>query len=85
MDEELFPEATPGYDLSSTGRLLADQAFSRAAGAPLVPGNSLRLLKDATENYPAWLEAIASARHRIHIESYIIHDDKAWLCYRTSH
>ena len=43
-------------------RALADQAFSRAAGAPLVPGNRVRLLQDAGENYPAWLEAIASAR-----------------------
>ncbi|HUO25810.1 MAG TPA: phospholipase D-like domain-containing protein [Candidatus Aquilonibacter sp.] len=56
-------------------RSLADQAFSRAAGAPLVPGNSVRLLKDATENYPAWLEAIASATRRIHFENYIIHSD----------
>lgn len=37
-------------------RELADQAFSRAAGAPLVEGNSVRLLIDARENYPAWLE-----------------------------
>jgi cardiolipin synthase len=57
-------------------RLLADQAFSRAAGAPLVPGNEIRLLKDATENYQAWLEAIRSAKRTIHFESYIIHADK---------
>jgi cardiolipin synthase A/B len=56
-------------------RALAEQAFSRAAGAPLVPGNSIRVLKDARENYPAWLEAIARATRFIHFESYIIHDD----------
>jgi cardiolipin synthase len=56
-------------------RQLADQAFSRAAGAPLVHGNRIRLLKDATENYPAWFDAIHSARHAIHFESYIIHAD----------
>jgi cardiolipin synthase A/B len=56
-------------------RSLADQAFSRAAGASLVTGNSIRLLKDARENYPAWLDAIARARRSIHFESYIIHDD----------
>ena len=56
-------------------RALADQAFSRAAGAPLVPGNKVRVLRDATENYPAWLEAIRSAQKRIHFESYIIHSD----------
>ena len=58
-------------------RVLADQAFSRAAGAPLIEGNSLRLLINATENYPAWLAATAAARHHIHFESYIIHEDSA--------
>ena len=57
-------------------RHLADQAFSRAAGAPLVTGNSVRLLIDAKENYPAWLDAIAAAQRYIHFESYIIHEDK---------
>jgi cardiolipin synthase A/B len=56
-------------------RALAEQAFSRAAGAPLVPGNSIRVLRDARENYPAWLDAIAGAKRFIHFESYIIHDD----------
>ena len=57
-------------------RHLADQAFSRAAGAPLVGGNSIRLLLDARENYPAWLDAIAAAQRYIHFESYIIHEDE---------
>ncbi|MEN3295593.1 MAG: cardiolipin synthase [Burkholderiales bacterium] len=56
-------------------RVLAAQAFSRAAGAPLVRGNRIRLLKDAKENYPAWLEAICFARDTIHFENYIIRDD----------
>ena len=58
-------------------RTLADQAFSRAAGAPLVAGNRVTLLKDAAENYPAWLKAIHAAQHHIYFESYIIHDDDA--------
>jgi cardiolipin synthase len=56
-------------------RRLSDQLFSRAAGAPLVRGNAVRLLRDAAENYPAWLEAIRSARHSVHFENYIVHDD----------
>ena len=61
-------------------RDLANQAFSRAAGAPLVSGNCVRLLKDAKENYPAWLDAIKNAERYVHFESYIIHEDKAgWL------
>jgi cardiolipin synthase len=47
------------------------------AGAPLVGGNNIRLLKDAGENYPAWLEAMGAARRTIHFESYIIHEDAA--------
>ncbi|MBZ5506932.1 MAG: cardiolipin synthase B [Acidobacteriia bacterium] len=60
-------------------RELANQAFSRAAGAPLIPGNHVRLLKDARENYPAWLAAIRAAKLHIHFESYIIHEDEAGL------
>ena len=53
-------------------RLLAEQAFSRPAGAPLVQENRIRILKDARENYPAWLDAIGAAKSTVHFESYII-------------
>jgi cardiolipin synthase A/B len=49
--------------------------FSRASGAPLREGNVVRLLKDAAENYPAWLNAIRAARRTVHFEMYIIHED----------
>ncbi|HEY0173378.1 MAG TPA: phospholipase D-like domain-containing protein [Pyrinomonadaceae bacterium] len=57
-------------------RRTVDKAYARAAGAELIPGNGVRLLVDAKENYPAWLEAIASARRTIHFESFIIHEDE---------
>jgi cardiolipin synthase len=57
-------------------RVIADQAFSRAAGAPLVHGNAVRILKDGGENYPPWLSAIGAARESIHFECYIVHDDE---------
>jgi len=57
-------------------RFLADQALSRTAGAPLSGGNTVRLLRDAGENYPAWLAAIAGARASVHFESYIIQEDE---------
>ena len=66
---------------SITARDLADQAFARAAGTPLVPDNCVRILKDAEENYPAWLEVIRSARRTIHFESYIIYNDDAGRCF----
>ncbi len=56
-------------------RGITEQAFDRAAGAPLVSGNAVRLLKDGAENYGAWFEAIASAARRIHVEFYILTDD----------
>jgi len=56
-------------------RTRADQVFSRSAGAPLIGGNSVRILRDARENYPAWEQAIRDARSTIHVEMYIIHRD----------
>lgn len=53
-----------------------DQTFARTTGAALVPGNSIRILKDGKENYPAWLSAIASAKRTIHLETYVIHGDR---------
>lgn len=53
----------------------ANQVFSRTSGAPLCGGNRVVLLKDAAENYPAWLRAIDAAQRTIHFEMYIIHDD----------
>jgi cardiolipin synthase len=56
-------------------RALAEQVFSRTAGAPLIGGNAIRLLRDAEENYPAWLEAIGAAERSVLFENYIVHDD----------
>src|SRR4029453_16507588 len=58
-----------------TLRTLANQAFSRTAGAPLVAGNAVRVLRDATENYPVWERARRGARRAIHVEMYIFHRD----------
>ncbi|MHB1169665.1 MAG: phospholipase D-like domain-containing protein [Longimicrobiales bacterium] len=54
-----------------------DQAFSRAAGVRRSEGNAVRVLNDAAENYPAWLDAIGRARRYIYFESYILRDDVA--------
>jgi cardiolipin synthase A/B len=54
---------------------LIEQAFARITGAEPRDGTAVRLLKDAGENYPAWLTAIRSAQARILFENYIIADD----------
>ena len=69
--------------LISPIRMLAEQVFSRTAGAPLQKGNSVRILKDGKENYPAWIEAISGARTYVHFESYIIHDDDVGMEFAT--
>lgn len=56
-------------------RLVAEQALSRAGGAPLVKGNAARILKDADEHYPVWLAAIGTARRSLFLENYIFADD----------
>jgi len=63
-------------EIRSPVQALANQLFSRAAGAPLIEGNRVRLLLDARENYPAWLEAIRAAKRHVHFENYIIHEDE---------
>ncbi len=73
---EAAPLCKPERDAVKEARAFADRAFSRAAGAPLVEGNSVRLLKNAWENYPAWLNAIEAAKHHIHFESYLVHEDR---------
>src|SRR6187399_2055134 len=59
-----------------TRTTIPEEAFSRIAEAPLIHNNSVRLLRDAAENYPAWMDAIERAERYIHFESYIIHEDE---------
>lgn len=62
----------PASDQSS---VIASHALTRITGSPLLRGNRVRLLRDARENYPAWLGAIDGAQRSIDFESYIIHED----------
>jgi len=76
--EALHAPARPGSDEPEpSSRELIDRAFSRAAGARLVAGNGISLLRDAAENYPAMLAAIAAAERTVYFESYILYEDEA--------
>ena len=57
-------------------RLIPEQALARTSGAPLITGNSVRILKDSTENYPAWMDAIERASRFVLFENYIIANDE---------
>jgi len=65
-------------------RVAAEHVFSRVAGASPSEGNSLRLLENGAENYPAWLEAIAGARRSIDLENYIIASDATGQRFRDA-
>jgi cardiolipin synthase len=54
---------------------LAGEAFCRVADSQNSTGNHIRLLRDGTQTYPAWLAAIANARKTIDLENYIIQED----------
>jgi cardiolipin synthase len=51
------------------------RAVTRIAGRDPRAGNAVRLLRDAEQNYPAWLAAIRGARASIHFENFIVADD----------
>ena len=69
--------------LDKPARRLAEQALSRAAGAPLIGGNAIELLVDARANYDAWLSAMRRARQRILLENYIVRDDEVGREFRA--
>ena len=73
---EIGYEKTLSRRASSLKDLLPEEAFTRITEASLIQKNGVRLLKDAAENYPAWLAAIERAGKTIHFESYIIHEDE---------
>ena len=76
MVTKIIDRKKASVEMPVVSRQFIDESFTRVTGASLLSGNKVRLLIDATENYPAWLEAIRSAKDRIYFESYIIHDDK---------
>jgi cardiolipin synthase len=69
---------------SAPSRFLAEQALSRAAGAPLIGGNAVELLIDAQAHFDAWLAAIRGARQRVLLENYMISDDAVGRAFRDA-
>lgn len=54
---------------------LTEQLQLRSGGSETRSGNEVFLLNDSTENFPAWLQAMAAAEHFILMEMYIFADD----------
>ena len=53
-----------------------DELIERLTDQPLYRHNAVRLLLDGPETHTAMLDAIASAEHHVHLETYIIADDE---------
>ncbi|HEX7731552.1 MAG TPA: cardiolipin synthase B, partial [Rhodanobacter sp.] len=70
--------------LSPATRLLAEQALSRSAGAPLLGGNAVELLIDAEAHFASWLAAIRGAQRCVLLENYIIRDDEVGRAFRDA-
>jgi cardiolipin synthase len=79
-----LPMSTPLPPSSQSSRLLAQQALSRAAGAPLIKGNAAELLIDAAAHYDAWLHAIGNAKQRVLLENYIVRNDEIGRLFREA-
>src|SRR5262249_52622000 len=65
-----FPEAR-----SASGPVATAAARYVEDRRELLAGNAVRLLRNGIETFPAWLQAIESARVRISLEMYIFSDD----------
>jgi cardiolipin synthase A/B len=70
-DTALVAPSEAGLD-----RNMVEHAFTRAADAPLVPGNGVQILLDAGENFAAWLSAIRGAQRTVLFENYIFEEDE---------
>jgi cardiolipin synthase len=69
MDDSFAPAAA--LEFGNLGR-----AFARISGSELRLGNDVRLLRNAAENYPLWLDVIRNAQRVIHFENFIVADDE---------
>ena len=73
-NEEILADRTVHYALGSKDRLM--YMLIQSASAPLTVNNRVTILKDASEKYPVLFQMIENAKHYIHLEYYIIRDDK---------
>jgi cardiolipin synthase A/B len=78
------PRGNTPFVLARTLVRQAERAMVRASDSVLIRGNSARLLVDGPAAFDAWLEAIAAARHWVHLENYIIRDDRTGRRFREA-
>ncbi|HET7232021.1 MAG TPA: phospholipase D-like domain-containing protein [Longimicrobium sp.] len=62
----------------------AERAMERSSDSDQVRGNTAHLLVDGTQAFPAWLNAIESAKNWVHLENYILRDDRTGRTFREA-
>ncbi|MBA4159837.1 MAG: cardiolipin synthase B [Gemmatimonadetes bacterium] len=62
----------------------AERAMLRASDAPLSRGNAARLLVDGPETFASWLEQIERAERWIHLENYVLRNDRTGRLFRDA-
>lgn len=73
LDTEIKGELSPPGSVAPRPAVAAARYFEDRRA--LVPGHAVRLLRNGTETFPAWLAAIDAARVRVSLEMYIFNDD----------
>ena len=78
------PPRTTSLSLARALVRQAERAMVRASDASLVRGNSARLLVDGPIAFNAWIAAIERAENWIHLENYIIRNDRTGRRFREA-
>ena len=88
VDQQMNPEVhwRPAGSVGVARALArqAERAMIRASDASLISGNSARLLVDGPQTFSAWLDRIQRAERWIHLENYIIRDDRTGRWFRDA-
>ncbi|HEY7767061.1 phospholipase D-like domain-containing protein [Longimicrobium sp.] len=87
LPPEAVPERAPRQASAGSMRVMmrmAERAMMRSADAPQVRGNTAHLLVDGTDAFRAWLNAIHGAERYVHLENYIIRDDRIGRRFRDA-
>jgi cardiolipin synthase A/B len=63
---------------------MAERAMIRASDSAQIMGNAARLLVDGPMTFRAWLTAIEEAERWIHLENYIVRDDRIGRVFREA-
>ncbi|MFC5701801.1 cardiolipin synthase [Cohnella faecalis] len=76
------PSQLPDEKLSENGRLF--RMLVKGGEFPITGANRTRLFNNGHDTYDAMLEAIRSAKHHIHMSSYIVRDDHMGRLFRDT-